>query len=164
VEFERWFREKSRLFELLLLRAVVLFLCLLLAAQVLQAIPQTRKVLSLVDRLEGVPYVPPGEEVGVRSKTGGEEHYLVLQATRTEGSLLEVLVNKQPVANFNDTHIVTVKVKQGDLVEIDGDLPSQEIAVVVSSVSSDLISPVRGKTVVFNGVLEVVGTVGMAAD
>jgi hypothetical protein len=160
VEFEQWFREKSRWFEKILLRAVVLFLVLLVAAQLLQTIPEARRVLSLVDRLEGVPYQAPEEPAFSRTPVAPDGHYLVLKVNdKPENSLLQVLVNGQAVADFNETSTVTVSVRDGDMVELDGDLPEQEINVLISAVSSDIVSPVSGKEIRFFGLTEIVGWV-----
>jgi hypothetical protein len=160
VEFEQWFRERSRWFEKMLLRAVALFLVLLVVGQLLQTIPEARRVLSLVDRLEGLPYQPPEEPALGRVPAASDGHYLVLKVNnKPENSLLQVLVNGQAVADFNETRTVTVTVRDGDTVEVDGDLPEQEIEVVVSAVSRDIVSPIIGKKTHFFGLPETVGWV-----
>lgn len=160
MDFEQWFRERTRGFEVFLIRAVLLFLVLLLAAQLVQTIPGVRNFISLVDRREGRPYVPPATETAAPAPVSGEEHYLVLKIDSGQvDTLVEVLVNGRSVTDFSREKTVTVFVREGDVVDIDGDLPAREVEVVVSAVSGGVIRPESGRRIVFNGIMETVGQV-----
>ncbi|MBS3948889.1 MAG: hypothetical protein KGZ57_11450 [Dethiobacter sp.] len=56
--FGEQFLERTSRFEKLLIICAVLSLWLLLVVQVLISFPAVRIVLSIVDRLEGVPFIP----------------------------------------------------------------------------------------------------------
>ncbi len=162
MEFEQWFREKSRKFEKLLFRTVVFFLFLLLAGQALQTAPAVRRTLNLVDRLEGIPYLSPETDAPALADSGRTQdgQYLVLKVIdMPENGMLQVLVNGHAVADFHHTSTVTVAVQDGDMIEVDGDASSGEIQVVVSAASRGVISPVGGKSIFYYGVPETVGWV-----
>ena len=161
MSFEQWFRKSSYSFEKLLFSAVIVFLLLLFAGQLLlQTVPQARQLLSMVDRLEGQPYLPRNDELpALSSQAADGAHYIVLKVAgkRKSNDVLEVLVNGQVKTSLNDTGTATISVQAGDHVEIDGVLPDSEIEVVVSAVSEGVIAPRAGKIIYFFGRPETVG-------
>jgi len=161
LEFEKWFRDRTRRFEVFLVRAALFCLFLLLTAQLVLTIPAARNFVSLVDRWEGRPYSPPAETSGPGPAAQEEgEQYLVLKIDSiTADTLVEVLVNGHSVIDFSRERTVRVPVREGDLVEIDGDMPDRAIEVAVSAVSEGLAFPESGRIVTFNGILETVGQV-----
>lgn len=161
VEFEKWFRERTSGFERLLLGAALVLLVLLFAAQALLAVPGARRLLSLADRLEGEP-LAPARETFKEIEAGEPEAFLelALDGEVVPGSV-RVLVNGRPVSSFGVDGRVTIAVRAGDLVEVDGDVPEREIRVIVSAASARVHSPAPGKNVYFFGRPETVGWVVM---
>ncbi len=160
MNFEQWFRERTSRFEVFLIRAALFFLVLLLLSQLVQTIPRARELLCLVERREGRPYAPETAKTPALAPVPGGEHYLVLKINGGKvETLVEVLVDGRPVARFNPERAVRIPVRDGELVEIDGELPESEIEVEVSAVSKGIVWPERGRKVVFNGILTALGQV-----
>jgi hypothetical protein len=161
VEFEDWFRDKSHWLETTLIRGALLLLFILLISQALQTAAGFREVVNLVDRLEGQPYEAPEQTSLTMSETVLlDEHHLVLEILgNAEDIPVWVLVNGQRVESFDATGQVKIFVREGDVVEVDGELPASELEIVVSSTSDGIVSPVSGRSVRFYGLAETVGWV-----
>jgi hypothetical protein len=165
VEIERWFRERTQGFEKLLIRGALCFFALLLVSQALMSFPSVRRTLNIVDRLEGEPFLPAGKDGASPARPVYEREGEFLELALSRGNIdgvLEVLVNGETVSVFSQSSTVTVPVRDGDVVEIDGDLPEQEIEVMVRAVSDHVSSPVAGKKILFFGTAEAVGWVTLA--
>ncbi len=161
MDFEQWFKERTSGFERLLIRGAIILLIMLLISQALLTIPEMRQVLNLVDRLEGEPFVPVDTAI---SLSGDSAHYLELTLRGEATGVLEVLINGISVDSFSKNRSVVVRVSEGDLVEIDGDVPDEALAVVVSAISAEVMLPKHGREIHFFGRPETVGRVVISGN
>lgn len=161
MDFEQWFKERTSGFERLLIRGAITLLIMLLISQALLTMPEMRQALNLVDRLEGEPYVPVDTAI---SLSGDSVHYLELTLRGEAAGVLEVLINGVSVDSFSKNKSVVIMVSDGDLVEIDGDIPDEALAVVVSAISADVMLPKYGREVHFFGRPETVGRVVISGN
>lgn len=162
MEFEDWFRDKSRRLETLLIRGVLLLLFVLLVTQALQTAAGFRRLISLVDQLEGQPYGPPDGETAFTfaRQAPGEEHHVVLELLAdSSGIMVWVMVNGEKKAVLLPGQPLTLPVQAGDLLEVDGQMPETEMEVVVRAVSDGIVSPSAGSSVRFFGLPETLGWV-----
>ncbi|EEG78248.1 hypothetical protein [Dethiobacter alkaliphilus] len=155
MDFERWFNERTSRFERLLIKSAAVLLFVLLVSQALLINPQVRSRLSLVERLEGVPYeqeVEQEQETSARPPVQAETFYLELSViNEIDASLLSVYVNGEKAATFGNDGTAKVEVHDGDLVEVDGDHSIYDIEVVVSAISDGVVSPEEGQVVTYFG-------------
>jgi hypothetical protein len=75
--------------------------------------------------------------------------------------LARLLVNGETAGRFNDRYI-TVFVREGDLLEIDGTRYDRPFEVEVLNVSRGVVSPVPGATVKVQGTVSAVGKVSLS--
>jgi hypothetical protein len=69
------------------------------------------------------------------------------------------LVNGEAVTAFGSSKSVLVPVRDGDQVEVDGEVPAEDVVIAVTSVSEGIISPREGKKITFFGQPETVSFV-----
>jgi hypothetical protein len=150
MDFERWFKERTSRFERFLLYTAVSSLALLLLSQTLLTQPRIRQFLSLVERLEGTPY-EPNRQTGALYPVNNDPHSLELRVRSGDARELEVRVNGEVVTTFGDSDSVILVVRDGDFVEIDGELPREEVEIEVTEISEGVLYPARGQTVTFFG-------------
>jgi hypothetical protein len=150
MDFERWFRERTSRFERLLLVSAVSLLALLVVSQALLTQPRIRQMLSLVDRLEGTPYEPE-QPTGALPQPSTESHSLELEVLSGDARGLDIRVNGEVVTTFGQGGSVVLTVRDGDFVEIDGDLPREEVQIRVTEISEGMIFPARGQIVTYFG-------------
>ncbi|MDW7651673.1 MAG: hypothetical protein SCK29_08395 [Bacillota bacterium] len=162
MDFERWFKEGTSRFERFLIFSATVFLVLLIVSQALLTQPGVRKMLSLVDSLEGEPYQPVEVEqpTAARPQISGEVQYLELSVgDDTDASGILVSVNGKAVAAFGSQKTVKVPVQNGDHVGIDGDMPQDVVEITVTAVSEQMLSPQQGQTIIYSGTPETVSWV-----
>ncbi|MBS4030742.1 MAG: hypothetical protein KGZ63_04890 [Clostridiales bacterium] len=165
MDFEQWFKERTSGFERLLIRGAIFLLVLLFLSQALLTVPGVRRTLNLVDRLEGEPYTPVDIGAPAISRSAGDVmHYLELTLLGEVKGNVEVFVNGTAVKSFSENTSVVITVSEGDLVEIDGDIPEEELGVVVSAVSDGIQLPQHGRQVHFFGRPETIGWVVIKGD
>lgn len=160
MEFEDWFRDKSRHLEVFLIRCVLFLLFVLLVTQALQTASGFRRLVSLVDRLEGQPLEAPEEEAAftLAGTNTRDEHYIVLELVPGSADVpVWVLVNGEKKAVLLPGQPLTLPVREGDMIEVDGQMPEAEMEVVVRAVSDRVVSPAVGSSVRFFGLSETVG-------
>lgn len=141
------------------LRVVAVTLSCLFVAQALLTNPSVRRVVSFVDRLEGQPIetarrISP-EPLPVVPRAWGR------LTIRLEGGVSKsavLLVNGEEVSDFSRGE-VTIEVRAGDLIEIDGGTKVQDLVFRVTEASSGMVSPFRGQTVRTRGTIEILSRV-----
>ncbi len=138
-----------------LLRVTIVVFALLVVAQFLLTNDDARRLMSYVDRLEGVSLdVALGEPASrtTASKAEGQTHVsgapslTVRLLGRRSARLAVVLVNGDAKGRFTGAE-VTVRVKNGDLVEVDGADYRTELRFTVSAVAGGVVEPITGTTV-----------------
>lgn len=166
MDFEQWFKERTSGFERLLIRGAIFLLVLLFLTQALLTVPVVRRTLNLVDRLEGEPYTPVDAEAPAISRPAGDAamHYMELTLLGKAEGVVEVYVNGTPVKSFAENTSVVITVRDGDLVEIDGDVPEEDLGIVVSAISEGILLPQHGTEVYFFGRPETVSWVVISGD
>ncbi|MHB8926319.1 MAG: hypothetical protein ACYC9Q_01475 [Bacillota bacterium] len=152
-----------------LLRATIAACVLLVVAQFLLTKDDARRLLSYVDRLEGVSLnsalgdTPASQTAaGRREEQGppqpGTPAITLRLAGRRSARLAVVLVNGNPVARFSGQE-VTVGVKNGDLLEVDGADYRTELRFVVVRVSGGVAEPAPGTSAATRRNIAVIGRV-----
>ena len=162
MDFERWFQDRTSRFERFILKCVGVLLFLLLLTQALLTKPDFRSLLSLVDRFEGKPVTETEREQPAISRPAAAEQECYLKLSilnEADGSGIEVLVNGVAVTAFGSSKSVLVPVRDGDQVEVDGEVPAEDVVIAVTSVSEGIISPREGKKITFFGQPETVSFV-----
>lgn len=152
---ERFFKLAERV-ERFLLRLVVLSLVALVGVQSLLAYGPFRPYLSYVDRLEGLE----GQPVMLKSNGGGSGGWdltiTLVSQPRAPRALL--LLNGKEAASFERAE-VTLKVKEGDLVEVDGTLYRNPLQFRVTATAHEILEPAAGLEVVTRRSVELVGRI-----
>ena len=165
MNFERWFRERTSRFERLLIKSVGVMLFILFVTQALLIQPDFRHLLSLVDKQEGTAVNEPGQPAISRPIRDEKERFLRLSIiNEVDGEGINVLVNGEAVATFGSSDSVLVPVHDGDLVEVDGEVPAEDVVIVVTSVSEGIISPAEGKQITYFGQPETVSFITVGAE
>jgi hypothetical protein len=165
MDFEQWFKKRTSDFERLLIRGAIFLLVILFLSQALLTVPGIRRTLNMVDRLEGEPYTPADTGAPAISRSAGDvKHYLELTLLGEAKGIVEVFVNGTAVKSFSENASVVITVREGDLVEIDGDIPDEDLGIVVSAVSESILLPQHGRQVHFFGRPETVGWVVIKGD
>lgn len=145
-----WFNRTERL----IIKGVLFAFVLLIAGQLALLDPALRERFSYTSRLEG-----QAETAMARmSARQGNITLSLLQYDRLPQA--KVRVNGREVASFTTTN-VTVKVKKGDLLEIDGTKLPRTVSFQVISASADVLSPPVGKRFVAGGNIVPLGIVEM---
>ncbi|HZK25383.1 MAG TPA: hypothetical protein VFC74_08345 [Oscillospiraceae bacterium] len=164
MDFGRWFQERTSRFERFMLKCVGVMLFLLLLTQALLTRPDFRSILSLVDRFEGTPVTQqePDQPAISRPVVDNEQRYLRLSIINdADGTGIKVLVNGETVTAFADGSSVLVAVHDGDQVEVDSKVPTEDVVIAVTSVSEGIIAPIEGKQITFFGQPETVSFVSV---
>ncbi|NLZ93857.1 MAG: hypothetical protein GX922_07585 [Firmicutes bacterium] len=159
MKFERWFRERTSRFERLLIKGVGLMLFILFVAQALLTQPNFRLLLSLVDKHEGtaISEEESGQPAISRPVIDDQERFVRLSIINdVDGEGIDVLVNGEVVATFGSSESVLIPVHDGDQVEVDGEIPAEDVIIAVTSVSEGILSPVEGKQITYFGQPETV--------
>ena len=168
MDFERRFKEGTKSFERWLLKGAALLLLLLILTQALLTQPEFRNILSLVDRLEGTPVAEnePTAVSGDNAEAVVREGYVELSIIDAKDlTEIQVQVNGDTVATLGKAATtVRIPVREGDAVEIDGQVPEQNIQVAVTAVSEGILYPQAGKEVTFYGVPEIISYITMQRD
>lgn len=150
MDFERWFAERTRRFERVLITGAAGLLILLVVSQALLTQPGLRRFLSLVDRLEGVRYEGI-EQTSSPRPADFRERFLELSIVSGEGTGLEVLVNGEVKAVFGKSKTVRFPVRDGDDVVIAGRQTDEDVVIEVTGGSADLATPAMGRRVTYFG-------------
>lgn len=146
--------------ERFLLRLVVLSVLLLVAVQGLMMDDQGKRLLTAIDRLEG--RLPEGESeqavwVNAAVPRGGVPITLHL-ITAESAPEARVLLNGTTVARFT-TASQQVRVRPGQVLEVDGSAYRQPLLFRVTAVDPSLTSPGLGKEVITQGDVQSFGLV-----
>ncbi len=163
MKFERWFTRVTDKFDFFLFRSVLGLLVLLIVTQVVMSNENVRYFLSVVDQREGAslddyeldrPVVSPTDQT-----ISDEEYYLLLEAEAEVGlTELKVIVDEDKVYNFEDNQ-VEIRVRKGNMVEIDGSSYDFPIRVTVREASQDIIPAMSQAMVITYGTVELLGWV-----
>ncbi|MHB0884935.1 MAG: hypothetical protein ACYC6V_00725 [Bacillota bacterium] len=138
-----------------LLRVTIIVFALLVVAQFLLTNDDARRLMSYVDRLEGVSLDAALGEPASRtaasdaegqSPAPGVPALTVRLLGRRSARLAVLLVNGDAMGRFTGAE-VTVRVKNGDLVEVDGADYRTELRFTVSAVAGGVVEPILGATV-----------------
>lgn len=173
MDFEKWFMERTSRFERWLVYAAAGCLTLVIISQIMLTRPGFRRSMSFTGRLEGVPYaaeepqlpaaalyeagILPRRDTALSGKSGQSLELTITGGTNQAD--LHVRVNGETVAAFGRQRTVEVWVRDGDLVEIDGNGVNEIIELEVSAVSEGIADPAPGHKVVYFGRPETVSWV-----
>jgi hypothetical protein len=154
-DFERWFSRSTRRFERALLKLGAALLLLLFLAQYLLSHDTLRGLLNYMVRLEG----PRAEEVFAPDASRRQDLLLDLELALEGGpaDLVTVLVNQGEKFFFRDGRLA-LKVKEGDLIEIDSRSP-EPVTVRVIAAGPRIRQPLVGHSVTAFGTNELLGWV-----
>lgn len=150
-----------------LLRATIIACALLVVAQFLLTNDDARRLMSYVDRLEGVSLDSTlGEPASstTASRDRGQSPapsgpaLTVRLLGRRSARLAVVLVNGDAKGRFTGTEVV-VGVKDGDLVEVDGADYRTELRFTVGAASGGVLEPVVGTMVATKRDIVIIGRV-----
>lgn len=142
-----------------LFRFVAISLALLFASQALLLNPSFRRMVSLVDRLEGEPLtvarrIDPEPKPPLPRLSGT----LTIQMENGTSRSAVLLLNGEEVSTF-EKGILTVEVRSGDLVEIDGGLAAREMRFRVTQASKGMVAPFSGQVLTTKGTIEILARV-----
>ena len=152
-DFEKWFAKATRRFEHGMLKLAVVLLSLLFVSQYLLSNQSLRPYLNYMVRLEG----PRAEEVFSPEPGRGLPLKLEL-ALEGEPAPVRVLVNREARASFEEGR-VQLEVKEGDLIEIDGQDLREPAVIRVVFASTGVKTPLVGHSVTTYGTHELLGWV-----
>jgi len=153
---QEWFFNLAERVERALLRLVVLSLVALVGVQALLSYGPARSYLSYVERLEGLEVQP----VVLKSNGGGAEGWdlTITLVSQPRAPRAVILLNGKEAATFERAE-VTLKVKPGDLVELDGTLYRNPLQFRVTATAPEISEPAAGLEVVTRRSVELVGRV-----
>lgn len=134
--------QKLNIERLLFLSCIIVFVLMLLVQAALTS-PSVRTFLNGSSSLEGIP-LETEEYMFAEGKLGLK----LINCQRNYS--LKVLINGEDIQAF-DENIVNLKVRNGDVVEIDGSGTSEENEVEIVSKDENIISDCLGKKVSVNG-------------
>lgn len=126
-------------FERLLFISFIVTFILLIFVQAALMSPSVRTFMSVNNGYEGVPLGP--EEYLYK------EGQLELETSETENAgELKILINGDEAAAFTSKNI-SINVKDGDVVEIDGSTVQESVEVGITSKSTNITSDCIGKRI-----------------
>lgn len=142
--------------ERILIRLVVATAVLVMIAQVLLAGDPPDQAAAPVTSLEQArPYLKNPEGVT-------QSPVVTLQLKNFSSlPLAKVLVNGEPRGEFRDRY-VTVFVREGDLLEVDGTRYNRPLDIEVLDVSKEVIQPAAGTRIRVKGTIGVIGKVHLS--
>ncbi|HHU30662.1 MAG: hypothetical protein QM368_06170 [Bacillota bacterium] len=164
MNFGHWFLQRTSRLESWLITVSIMLIIVLAAVQVLLTRPSIRQFLSPVGKLEGAPVAETTEPAVTRPvivKQGYVELSIISGAAIDD---LKVFVNGEEAGAFAGKRSLVVPVYDGDLLEIDGELPEENVVITVTAVSDDIAVPKKGKKVVYFGRPETVSYVSLRTD
>ncbi len=124
--------DKNTLFENILFSTCILCFVVLILVQVVLVVPSLRNILHISDKSIGMPL--NGDEYLY------DQGQITLEMIGEEPDpTVRILVNGDNVAQF-DSNEMTISVKDGDVVEIDGSQSLVEHIVKVESVTTNINS------------------------
>jgi hypothetical protein len=134
-------------------------LAVLFVSQALLLNPSIRRMVSLIERLEGEPLavarrIDP-EPKPLQPRQSGT---FAIQMESGAGRTAVLLLNGEEISTF-DKGVVTVEVRSGDLVEIDGGLAPREMRFRVTEASKGMIAPFVGQVLTTRGTIEILARV-----
>lgn len=155
----------------LMTRIVILGIVSLIVSQALLTSDYGRNLLSQTDRMEGITiqslnsleknFKLPPPEIGVNSPAWKKVGFLSLRLLdNPQGGKVKILVNGTEVAQFTD-ELLTVRVREKDLVEIDTAECPTNVALQIVATSDNLASPLKNKKITSNGNIIEVGKIKM---
>lgn len=142
--------------ERILIKLVVATAVLVMIAQVLLAGDPLNQAAAPVATLEQArPYLKNPEGVT-------QSPVITLQLKNFSSlPLAKVLVNGEPRGEFRDRY-VTVFVREGDLLEVDGTRYNRPLDIEVLDVSKEVIQPAAGTRIRVKGTIGVIGKVHLS--
>jgi len=140
-------------------RFAAVSLALLFVSQALLLNPTVRRAVSLVDRLEGEPLavarrIDPEPKPPLPRLSGA----FTIQMQNGTSRAAVLLVNGQEISTF-EKGLVTVEVRTGDLVEIDGGPALREMRYKVTEASKGMVAPFAGQVLTTKGTIEILARV-----
>jgi len=162
-EFQDTYRSLSDRVERFLMQVVILGLVVLALVQTLHTNSTARRMLSLVEGLEGVPWnqvaawngdVP---ETVAASSTASPLQVTVVSMSRREAPDVKLLVDGKVAGTFASGS-VTAKVRPGQVVSVDGTASAQSLTFRVVGPPT-LVRPALGSSVVTQGSIQSLGVV-----
>jgi hypothetical protein len=137
------------------LRLAAITLACVFVAQALLLNPSIRRTVSLVDRLEGTPVevarrISPEPAPAVPGPVGS----FVIRLEGAPNRSCILLVNGEEVADFGRGS-VSIDVRAGDLVEIDGGTKRSHLTLRVVETSKGLLAPSAGQVLETDGTIEI---------
>ncbi len=140
-------------------RFAAVSLALLFVSQALLLNPSIRRAVSLVDRLEGEPLtvarrIEPEPKPSAPRLSGS----FTIQMENNVSKAAVLLLNGQEIATF-EKGLVTVEVRSGDLIEIDGGQAAREMRFKVTQASKGMLAPFPGQVVTTKGTIEILARV-----
>lgn len=153
---QEWFFTLAERLERVLLRLVVLSLVALVGAQALLSYGPARSYLSYVERLEGLEVRP----VVLKSNGGGTGGWklTITLVSQPRAPRAVILLNGKEAATFAGPE-VTLQVKPGDLLEVDGTLYRNPLQFRVTATAPEMSEPATGLEIVTSRSVELVGRV-----
>lgn len=130
--------------EKLLFTTFFLFFSLLVITQTMLTISGSREGLSANSAIEGVPL---GKEEFLYKE--GEITLELLSEYKTYGDKIKVLLNGEEIGNFT-YRLLTLKVKDGDIIEIDSTSVIDRIYITHRKASLNVINVDLGKKYAFD--------------
>lgn len=158
--FEKWFSKATQRFEKSLFKLAVFMILLVIFSQYLMTFDTIRRIINPVDRLEGerIEQVFQPEYTHAQADLYIE---LVLEAEgEVEPGLVKVLVNQVEKAVFRDRRVL-LQVKEGDMIEIDGQELGEPVTIRIIEVHGSVKTPLVGHAVTTFGTNELLGWVTM---
>jgi len=150
-------------FERYLIRFIIANLVILIAFQIILTQENLRIRISRADVIETAGEIAGTKEVsgGVLEKGEIQPEYLTLELDyHIALPKLKILVNGMNVADFSSKQVV-LRVKNGDLIEIDGTYYPYTVGVKVISNSPLIVSPKVGDKIFVNGSIESLGKINI---
>lgn len=129
-------------FERVLFISFIVTFVIMVFVQAALTSPSIRASLSISDELEGTPLAM---EEYLYSK--GEIVLQLINSKKNES--LKILVNGEEVGSFLQKN-VKIKVKNGDVIEIDGSSVNEDMEIAIISKSDNIITECIGKRILVN--------------
>ncbi len=145
--FEKRFLKIATSLESFLIKLVVVSFSLVLISQALLSDDETRRFLSYVDRLEGSSVNMVLSEALSYQLADDTHAVRVMLINQKQAEKAWLLINGRRVVDFSYPE-VTVLVKNGDLIEIDGQNYNEPLQFRIVQVSEELLYPKEGEEVI----------------
>lgn len=157
--------------ENLITRVIILGVISLIVSQALLTSEYGRNLLSQTDQIEGAKiqsltslekhFKLPPPEIGVNNPSWSKMGFISLRLLdNPQGGKIKILLNGVEVAQFTD-ELLTIRVREKDLVEIDTAECSANVALQIVATSDNLVSPIKNRKITSKGNIIEVGRIKM---